>query len=151
MSWDDLEPPFEPGYDEPQPADDPAVQELEPILLAHFNEHPDTVYYESQLAVMFERHFFHWVTVRALKELREARKIGSALEELSPNTPLRFYFSRRCRYWRRKADEVRNLVRAFSNQAFTRALGVQGELLTDAGLPQMGFLPIGREVRAWQG
>jgi hypothetical protein len=127
MSWDDYETPYEPDYDHPRPGDDPAVQ------------------------VIFERSFFHWVTVRALKELREAGKIGSALEELSPKTPLRFYFSRRCRYWRRKADDVRRLVLAFSDQAFTRALEVQGELLIDAGLPQVRFLPAGREVRAWEG
>jgi len=154
MTWDDYEPPEpqEPDYEpeHPGPGDDPAVQELEPLLQAHLDEHPDTVFYETQMAVLFERRFFHWVTVRALKDLREAGKIGSALEELSPDVPLRFYFSRRCRYWRRKADQLRQLVLAYSDPAFTRALGVQGELLIDAGLPQAGFLPVAREVKTWE-
>lgn len=155
MNWDNYEPPEpqEPDYEDqhPGPGDDPAVQELEPLLQAHLDEHPDTVFYETQLAVLFEKNFFHWVTVRALKDLREAGKIGSALEELSPNVPLRFYFSRRCRYWKRKAEELRRTVLAYSDQAFTRSLGVQGELLIDAGLPQVGFMPMGREVQSWQG
>jgi hypothetical protein len=68
--------------------------------------------------------------------LRESGKIGSAIGELSPSVPLRFYFSRRCRYWKRKAEELRQNVLTFSGQAFARALGVQGELMIDAGLPR---------------
>ena len=154
MSWEDFEPePQEPDYEplRPAPGDDPAVQEVEPLLVAYLNEHPDNVFYETQLAILFEHKFFHWVTVRALKDLREVGKIGSSLEELSPDVPLRFYFSRRCRYWKRKAGELRRVVLTFSDQAFTRAVGVQGELLIDAGLPSVGFLPMAREVRSWEG
>lgn len=156
MTWDDdyePEPPppdYEPEH-APGPGDDPAVQELEPRLLAYLDERPDTVFYETQLAVIFERDFFHWVTVRALKDLRQAGKIGSALEQLAGEVPIRFYFSRRCRYWKRKAAELREVVRQFSDQAFTRAIGVQGELLIDAGLPLVGFMPVAREVRSWEG
>lgn len=152
MSWDDFDPePSEPEYEPPGPGDDPSVQELEPLLLAYLDEHLDTVFYETQLAVIFEKNFFHWVTARALRDLREADKIGSSLEELSPKVPLRFYFSRRCRYWKRKSEELRRVVLEFSEQAFTRALGVQGELLIDAGFPQVGFMPMAREVKSWQG
>jgi hypothetical protein len=152
MSWDDFD--YDPEGIErpgPGPGDDPAVQALEPLLLAFFDADPRAVYYESQLAVRFEDKFFHWVTVRALKELRESGKIGSSLEELSPKTPLRFYFHRRNRFWKRKAAEVRNLVLSFSDQAFTRALGVQGELLIDAGLPRVEFQPVEHNVRSWNG
>jgi hypothetical protein len=149
MSWDDYQSDLE--ANRPGPGDDPAVQELEPMLLELFDANPRTVYYESQLAVLFEDRFFHWVTVRALKELRESGRIGSELEELSPKTPLRFYFNKRNRFWKRKAVEVRKLVLLFSDQAFTRALGAQGELLIDAGLPRVGFLPEANTVRAWNG
>ena len=151
MSWDDPEY-YEPELDEnhcPGPEDDPSVQELQPQLLALFDADPEQVFYESQLAVRFEDRYFHWVTTRALKDLRENGRVGSELQELSPKTPLRFYFHRRNRYWKRRAEEVRKLVRLFSDQAFTRALGVQGELLLDAGLPQVGFQPMGRDVRSW--
>jgi hypothetical protein len=152
MSWDDFD--YEPEGVErpgPRPSDDPAVQALEPLILDLFDADPRAVYYESQLAVRFEDRFFHWVTVRTLKELRETGKIASTLEELSPKTPLRFYFHRRNRFWKRKAAEVRNLVLLFSDQTFTRALGVQGELLVDAGLPRVEFQPVENNVRSWRG
>jgi hypothetical protein len=153
MNWDDYEPEayHDPERDRPGPADDPAVRELEPQLLALFDEHPETVFYESQLGVLFEDHFFHWVTSRALKDLRQSDKIESSLETLTPNTQIRFYFNRRYRYWKRKADEVRKLVLSFSVPEFTRALGAQGELLIDAGLPRVGFQPLADTVRTWEG
>ncbi len=46
---------------------------------------------------------------------------------------------------------MRKIVLSFSDQAFTRALGVQGELLIDAGLPRVGFQPLGHTVREWEG
>jgi hypothetical protein len=150
MSWEEEYQP-EPEDVGPGPEDDPKVQEIEPLLIAKLEENPERVFYENQLAVIFEKDFFHWVTARALKELRESGKIGSELGELSPGVQLRFYFSRRCRYWKRKAAELRELVLLFSGQTFARALGAQGELLIDAGLPRAKFIPVGWEVRSWNG
>lgn len=151
MDWEEFRD-YEPEYDDgPGPGDDPAVQELEPQLVELLDSNPETVFYETQLAVLLEKKYFHWVTARALKDLREKGKIGSSLGELTPGTPLRFYFSRRCRYWKRKAEGLRQTVLLFSNQPFTRALGVQGELLIDAGLPRVGFNPVGHTVRSWGG
>jgi hypothetical protein len=138
MSWDDFEHHEAELEDIPGPEDDPAVQELEPQLLALFETKPEQVYYESQLAVHFEKDYFHWVTTRALKDLRESNKIASELRDLTPQTSMRFYFNKRNRYWKRRAADIQKLVRLFSDQAFTSALGVQGELLTDSGLPRVG-------------
>lgn len=152
MSWDDLdfyEP--EPEEGEPGPADDPAVQQLEPLLLTMFETSPQAVFYENQLCVHFEARFFHWVTARTLKDLRLSGRIGSDLQELTPKTPLRFYYNKRNRYWRRRAGEIRKLVLAFSDPTFTSALGVQGELLIDGGLPRVGFQPLAVNVRTWEG
>jgi hypothetical protein len=153
MSWDDHESERLLGPDDqrPSPADDPAVQSLEPQLLALFEAEPEEVFFESQLAIRFEDQFFHWVTVRALKELRESQRIGSELQELTLNTQLRFYFNRRNRYWRRRAREIKKLVLLYSDPSFTPALGVQGELLIDAGLPRVGFQPKSDTVREWGG
>jgi len=149
MTWEDNDETEEP--EGPGPADDPAVQAVEPLLLEVFEQEPESVFFEGQLAIRFEDQFFHWVTVRALKELREAHKIGSELQQLSTDTQLRFYFNRRNRYWRRRAAEVRKIVLLYSDPAFTPVLGTQGELLVDAGLPRFGFMPVAAEVREWQG
>jgi hypothetical protein len=90
---------YDPG---PGPADDPAVRELEPLLLAMFNSKPNEVFYESQLVVLSKMRFFHWVTSRVLKESREANQVGSELQKLSTGVPLRFYFNGRNRYWKRR-------------------------------------------------
>jgi len=135
----------------PGPADDPAVRAVEPLLVEMFDAEPERVYFENQIAIRFENEFFHWVTVRALKELREAGKIGSDLQALTETTQLRFYFNRRNRYWRRRATEIRRLVLEYSDPSFTPVLGTQGELLIDAGLPRFGFMPVADTVREWQG
>ncbi len=79
MSWDEIDE-YESEDHPPGPGDDPAVQELEPQLVALLDANPERVFYETQLAVMFEKNFFHWVTSRALKDLRESSRITSELE-----------------------------------------------------------------------
>lgn len=56
MSWDDYELQLETVR--PRFGDDPAVQELEPLLLALFDADLREVYYESQLVVRFGNRFF---------------------------------------------------------------------------------------------
>ncbi len=149
MSWDELN--IESEEDAPRPGDDHAVREVQLLLLDLFERKPEAVFNESQLTVQFENDFFHWVTVRALKDLRESEMVGSDLQELTPKVPLRFYFHKRNRYWKRRASEIRKLILTYSDQSFTNALGVQGEMLIDAGLPRVGFLPMGANVRSWNG
>jgi hypothetical protein len=64
---------------------------------------------------------------------------------------MRFYRLPRHRYWKRQAGEIVSLVREFSTPDVTQALGDQGEMMYDAALPSVGFLPDGREVREYKG
>jgi hypothetical protein len=41
-----------------------------------FEAKPEAVFYETQICIHFEKDYFHWVTARALKDLREGNKIG---------------------------------------------------------------------------
>jgi hypothetical protein len=134
---------------DPEEMEDPAVEELEPKLIAFFEENPEEVFYETQLSVLFEKNYFHWVTVRALRHLRDDRSIGSSLDPLSGNTTIRFYFHRRNRYWKRRAGEIKKLVLEFSDPRFTQAIGLQGEAMVDAALPRIGFLPRASNVKSW--
>jgi hypothetical protein len=146
-NWGEID---EPDITEPSPSDDPMVVQALSRLMRLLEENPEEVFYERQLEVIFEREFFHWVTARALKELRDAGRIASELQPLTGNTHIRFYFHRRHRYWKRRASEVKRLVATFSAQSFTEALGRQGELMVDSGLPRIGFLPQAFNVRSWQ-
>lgn len=62
-----------------------------------------------------------------------------------------FYRSTSYRYWKRDADETVKRVSRFSDSQFTYALGAQGELMFDAALPTVGFMPTGLKVRTHRG
>jgi hypothetical protein len=143
--FDDLP---EPDFDAPEvePRHDRKVDEASDTLLAFIENNPGEVFYEMQLEVLFEDDYFHWITTKALAQLRNSRKIGSSIQVLKEATRIRFYFHMRNRYWKRKAAEIRKLVTQFSDPSFTSALGTQGELLVDAALPTVGFLPKARNV-----
>jgi hypothetical protein len=143
----------EPDVDivEAEPRHDPKVDEASGKLLVFIESNPGEVFYEMQLEVLFEDDYFHWITTKALAQLRDSRKIGSSLEVLNGVGRIRFYFHIKNRYWKRKASEVRKLVEQFSEPAFTSALGNQGELLVDAALPSVGFLPKARNVNGFAG
>jgi predicted RecB family endonuclease len=130
-------------------ARDDKIDEARTSILDFFTRSQGEVFYERQLTVIFERSYFHWITVKALLELAAGGSISSQMLELMPEVPIRFFWARGNRYWKRQAARVMGLVRRFSATAFTHALGSQGELLVDAALPLAGFAPIARNVRSF--
>ena len=141
---------YEHEEEEARPRDnkiDQARNELE----VFFEEHSLEVFYERQLEILFEKSYFHWITSRALRELREEERIASDLVKLTGEVSIRFYRAKTHRFWKRQAKEIMELVRNFSEPEFTRALGQHGELMFDAALPTVGFMPIGRDVRTHEG
>ncbi|HTZ98477.1 MAG TPA: hypothetical protein VMB18_18890 [Terriglobales bacterium] len=128
---------------------DEKIDEAKAALLDFFSDNQRKVFYERQVTVIFERLYFHWITVKALLELSEDGSISSEMLELAPKVPIRFFWARSNRYWRRQAARVVNLVRRFSDTAVTHAIGLQGELLVDAALPLAGFAPVARNVRSF--
>jgi hypothetical protein len=148
-SEDCSEPDF--NVEEDEPRHDPKAEKAADKLLAFIEGNPDEVFYEMQLEVLFEDEYFHWITTKALAQLRDSRKIGSSIQGLKGIGHIRFCFHIKNRYWKRKAVEIRKLVEQFSDPAFTSALGNQGEVLVDAGLPSVGFLPKARNVNAFAG
>lgn len=155
------EPDYEPDFDpeEPEEADerprDSYLDRAKEKLKTFFGSHPESVYYQRQLLVMFEDEFFHWITTRALSELVNEGQISSESEPLpggeTPSGFITLYRAKSYRYWKRDAGEIAKLVSEFSNPAFTHALGVHGELMFDAALPTVGFMPMGRKVRSHKG
>ncbi len=143
----------EPDYEEPEIAlrHDPKVDQAADKLLAYIDDNADDVFYEMQLEVIFEDEYFHWITAKALAQLRQSNKIGSSLQVLQDVGHIRFYFHKKNRYWKRKAAEIRKLVAQFSAPEFRSALGKQGEMLVDAGLPSAGFIPRARDVNQFAG
>jgi hypothetical protein len=100
---------------------------------------------------MFERSYFYWITVKALLERSSGGSINSETLELVQGVPIRCFWAKGNRYWKRQAAKVINLVRRFSDATFARAIGFQGELLVDATLPRAAFVPVDRNVRSFNG
>jgi len=140
---------FEPPIEVPQ---DLKVGEAKSVLMEKlFEVRPDEVFYERQIEVFFEDSIFHWITAKALHELVDEDQIQTDLVPLSGNTRIRFYWSSGKRSWKRKANAIRKLVREYSVQEFTAALGNHGEMMFDAALPRVGFVYKARDVRAYKG
>jgi hypothetical protein len=129
---DEFDEPHEEGADRPR---DSKVDEARAALLERFfPADSKDVYYGRQLEVALEREFFHWITKKALNELAAERRINFAVEQADTHKA-HFYWPLRHRYPRRQIRETLALIAEFSDPDFTRALGVTGEQLIDAGLP----------------
>ncbi len=132
-------------------ARDPVVDDAKEFILEFFAREAKAVFYQRQLQVIFEDRFFHWITAHALSELAEDRRIASDTLPLPPTGSIILYRARTHRYWRRQGDAIIALVSRFSEHGFTQALGSQGELMFDAGLASVGFIPAARKVRSHGG
>ncbi len=75
----------EPDFDSPEAElrHDPKVDQASDKLLAFIESNPGEVFYEMQLEVLFEDDYFHWITTKALAQLRDSHKIGSSIEVLT--------------------------------------------------------------------
>lgn len=116
----------------------------------YFPEDGTNVYYGRQLEIWLEDTFFHWITKKALNELKEDREINFA--EVTHGTQrAHFYWPRKHRYPRRQISEIGRLIEEFSDSRFTRALGQHGEMLADVACAYTGFRIIGKNVREVDG
>jgi hypothetical protein len=149
--WD--EPEFDPDLEEPEEPRprDGVVDEAKRELARFFGERSESVFYQRQIQVIFEDKYFHWITSHALLELAAEGRIASENLPLPGTGSITIYRAKRHRYWRRQAEEIIGLVSMFSDPAFTAALGAQGELLFDAALASVGFIPTHRKVRSYAG
>jgi hypothetical protein len=70
---------------------DSFVDQAKSEMAKLFEEHPETVFYQRQLQVMFEKRYFHWVTVRALTELVQEGVLATEVLPLSGTGTIVFY------------------------------------------------------------
>lgn len=77
--------------------------------------------------------------------------INSTEMALEGATRVRFYWSRRNRYWKRRAQDARKLILEYSEPSFCRGLGHHAETMFTAAFATEGFMPIGENVRSYKG
>ena len=160
----DADPFFDPDFDPDSPDKlekitaqprDSFVDQAKEDLKNLFAQEPESVFYQRQLQVMFEKKYFHWITVRALSELVQERILAPEVVPLpgarTATGMIVVYRAIAYRYWKRDAEEIVKLVSRFSEPSFTLALGAQAETMFDAALPTVGFMPTIRNARAYKG
>ncbi|HLC41870.1 MAG TPA: hypothetical protein VJO34_09625 [Methylomirabilota bacterium] len=152
MVWDYYDEPPDYLDDEPEVRPrDPKTDEAKARLVTLFEENPERVFFGRQIEVLLEREFFHWITSRALAELIAERGIKSQKVALRTGVEVKFCTAKGNRYWKRQAKKVGGLILQYSDHEFTKALGQHGELMFDAALPTVGFLPKAKNVREYGG
>jgi hypothetical protein len=137
---------FEEEYHSPDRVEKQAVDELR--LFFEVNRQ---VFSSRQIQVIFERKYFHWITLRAMRILADEGVVRIEQRTLSYGAPINFVWHKSNRYTRREIKEVQDLVERYSHQEFTAALGNTAELLVSDGFGRFGFVQRGREARAFGG
>jgi hypothetical protein len=133
---------FNEGDDYERPRDDKIDDAKEVLRSELFATDDDAVFYQRQIETRYEGQFFHWITAKAVNELAAERVFSSETVPLLGNASIRFYWSPKNRYWKRRANAIRKLVLAFSESSMSHAIGRQGEVMFDAALPRVGLLPV---------
>lgn len=119
-------------------------------LVKYFEENKNEVFYSTQLEIIFERDYFHWVTWRVLKEL-DGNLIRSIGKKLDFGGKATFYWHKSNRYYKRNLKNLTNSINKFSEPDFLTALGQTGELLVNEGFTKYGFRMLGRNTNEFEG
>lgn len=130
---------------------DAKVDEAKEFLLEEvFGKSQERVFYGRQIEVMVERKFYHWITTQALGELVLEGDILSEKLPVRAGLEARFYWAKRVRYWKRSASGIVKLIAEYSSDVVGSALGDHGELMFDAALPRVGFMPVGWDANEYK-
>jgi len=136
---------------EERPRDHKIDEAKQYLLKEVFGNHSEEVFYGRQIEVMVERTFFHWITNAALAELVAEGKIQTKKLPVRAGLEARFYWSKGVRYWKREANKIVTLIRRYSVEEVSRAIGDHGELMFDAALPRFGFMPVAWNTQEYKG
>src|SRR6266849_1231182 len=91
-------------------APDPREREAVEELRAFFESHREQVFFSRQLEVQHEGDYFHWITNRALRELRGEGLILGETRPLSTGGSITLLWHRGYRFYRRSAAKLVALV-----------------------------------------
>jgi len=116
-------------------------------LRGFFETHRDEVYFSRQLEVQREDEYFHWITNRAVRELREDGFIRGEIRQLSTGSPISLLWHRGNRYYRRKAIRVLRLVEQYADPNVGAVVGLHGEMMVLEAFARCQFVMQGRNTR----
>lgn len=138
-------------YEDYERPPDPKQQEARSHLERFFEEHKEEVFFSRQIEVQNEAKYFHWVTNRALAELKEEGLIQSEVRKLNWGGMLTLYWHKSYRYPRRKSAGIVRLVEEYSSPQIGGNLGLHGEIMVLEGFSRYQFVRLARNVNEYDG
>ncbi|MGH7798707.1 MAG: hypothetical protein ACREQ2_27900 [Candidatus Binatia bacterium] len=116
-----------------------------------FEENQNKVFFSRQIEVRYEDKYFHWVTNRALRGLREAGVLKSEERKLATGGSIILIWHRSFRYYRRSAAQVVRLVEEYADPNIGAAIGLHGESMVLEGFARSQFLMLARDAKSFEG
>lgn len=132
-------------------APDPRQEEAREVLRGFFDVNRERVVFSRQVEVQHESKFFHWVTNRALRDLKDEGVIRWETRDLSWGGHINVMWPRGYRYYRRAAAELVKEVEQYSAPGIGAALGLHGEQMVLEGFARNQFVLKGRNVSGFEG
>jgi hypothetical protein len=118
-------------------------------LTKFFKKFKNSVFDTKQLQVLFESHYFHWVTYRALTQLEKSKIIridhqrrGQAIADIR--------YHRSNRYSKRKIVRLMELIKTYSDQRISDACGQEANNLFQLALLERNFSYVAKETREYK-
>src|SRR5579863_4668127 len=120
-------------------------------LREFFTNRKEEVFFSRQLEVQHEQDYFHWVTNRALRVLREERFIFGETRILSTGGSVNLLWHYSYRFYRRKAARLVSLVQEYADPNIGGAVGLHGEFMVLEGFARSEFVMRGRSTQSFGG
>ena len=135
-------------WDERPP--DAKQEEAREVLRAFFDDRREEVFFSRQVEVIHEAQFFHWLTNRALRDLRDEGFLQWEQREMSWGGHISLLWHRNFRYYKRAAAAIVRIVEEYSAPAIGEALGLHGEQMVLEGFARTQFVQEGRDTREYR-
>ncbi len=131
--------------------EDPREGEAREDLEEFFEKNRDKVFFSRQIEVLYEDKYFHWVTNRAVRGLRDAGILRAEERKLATGGSIILNWHRSFRYYRRSAVQVVRLVEEYADPNIGAALGLHGESMVLEGFARSQFLMLARDAKSFEG
>jgi hypothetical protein len=130
---------------------DPREREAAATFRDFFDAHRDEVFFSRQLEVRHEDKYFHWISNRAIRDLREEGLIVGETRPLSTGGAINLLWHRGYRFHRRSARRLVTLVEEYANPNIGGVVGLHGEMMVLEGFARCEFVMRGRNTRGFRG
>lgn len=137
---------------EERPRDEKIDEVKHAIMEQVFRVYRERVFYSVQIETLLERQYFHWITNKGLAELASEAVLARYEQFIQPTNQLVYFYTHpKYRYWKREGRELSAFLSRLYDPNFTHAIGAHCEMMFDSALARIGFMPVARNVNAWQG